>query len=509
MTKVLESVHHIVWGMPTLVLIIGVGVYLALMTRFAQIRLLPRALREFFQKLCKGPAEEAAVSPFQALCTALAATVGTGNLVGVAGAICIGGPGAVFWMWLCGLLGMATKFAEATLAVRWRIREEGEYIGGPMYMISRGMGEKWHWMACIYSFFGIVAAFGVGNATQINAVITGVNGVLARCGASPSRQRDLLIGITLAVLVGAMLLGGAKRIGRAAERLVPFTSAGYILLCAGVLAVRAEAVPEAFGMIFRGAFSPRAVTGGVVGSMLQALRVGCARGVFTNEAGMGTASIAHASAQVDHPAEQGLMGILEVFLDTIVMCTLTALAILVSGVRIPYGLDAGAELTVAAFTAVYGDWAAVFIAAALCCFALATVLGWGLYGVRCARFLFGPGSGRYFALLQTLTVVFSAVLETGTVWLLAEIINGLMAIPNLIALAWLSGDFAKLVTEYERRSGAEPVEVRYANLDQCKPLRALSYAEIPSPCRGGKEQGQAHLSSEYRPARSAHAPGLL
>ena len=509
MTKVLGTVHDFVWGMPTLVLIIGVGLYLALMTRFAQIRLLPRALGEFFRKFRKGPAEDGAVSPFQALCTALAATVGTGNLVGVAGAICIGGPGAVFWMWLCGLLGMATKFAEATLAVRWRIREADGYIGGPMYMISRGMGEKWRWLACIYSFFGIIAAFGVGNATQINAVITGIDGVLARFGVTPTRQGDLIMGIALAVLVGAMLLGGAKRIGQAAERLVPFTSVGYILLCAGVLAVRADAVPEAVGMIFRGAFSPRAVTGGVIGSAFRALRVGCARGVFTNEAGMGTASIAHASAQVDHPAEQGLMGIIEVFLDTIFMCTLTALAILVSGVDIPYGVDVGGELTVAAFTAVYGDWAAVFIAAALCCFAFATVLGWGLYGVRCARFLFGPGSGRYFALLQTLTVAFSAVLETGTVWLLAEIVNGLMAIPNLIALAWLSGDFVRLVTEYEGKSGVEPVEVHYANLDQCKPLRALSHAEIPSPCRGGKEQGQAHLSSEHRSARSAHSSGLL
>ena len=470
MTKVLESVHGCVWGLPTLVLIIGVGLYLTWVTRFAQLRLLPRALREFFRKLRKETVEAGAVSPFQALCTALAATVGTGNLVGVAGAICIGGPGSVFWMWVCGLLGMATKFAEATMAVRWRVRENGEYIGGPMYMISRGMGEKWRWLASLYSFFGIIAAFGVGNATQINAVITGINGVLARFGGSRTRQGDLLMGIVLAVLVGAMLLGGARRIGQAAEKLVPVASVGYILLCTGMLLVRFDAVPGAFAMIFRGAFSPKAVTGGAVGSMLRSLRVGCSRGVFTNEAGMGTASIAHASAQVNHPAEQGLMGILEVFLDTILMCTLTALAILVSGTPISYGVDAGGQLTVAAFTAVYGDWAAVFIAAALCCFAFATVLGWGLYGVRCAQFLFGPGSARYFAILQTLTVVVSAVLETGTVWLLAEIVNGLMAVPNLIALACLSKDFGRLVTQYERKSGPGPVEVHYADFYQRQPL---------------------------------------
>ncbi len=489
MTKVLESVHSFVWGVPMLVLIIGVGLYLSLMTGFAQIRLLPRALGELFRKLRKGPVEAGAVSPFQALCTALAATVGTGNLVGVAGAICIGGPGAVFWMWICGLLGMATKFAEATLAVRWRIREKGVYIGGPMYIISRGMGEKWGWLACLYSFFGVVAAFGVGNATQINAVITGINGVLSRFGKNQTQLGNLIMGILLAALVGAMLLGGAKRIGQAAEKLVPFASVGYILLCLGVLAVRFQGVPEAFGMIFRGAFSPQAVTGGVVGSMFRSLRVGCSRGVFTNEAGMGTASIAHASAQVSHAAEQGLMGVLEVFLDTIVICTLTALAILVSGTAIPYGVDAGGALTLAAFTSVYGDWAAVFIAAALCCFAFATVLGWGLYGVRCAQFLFGPGSGRYFIVLQTLTVVLSAVLETGTVWILAESVNGLMAVPNLIALACTSREFGRLVTEYERKSGPGPVEVSYADFNQRKPLRTLAHAEIPSPCSGGKKQG--------------------
>lgn len=450
MTKILESIHSFLWGAPVLVLILGVGLYISIRTGFAQITLLPRALKEFVNKLTPGKGNTGGVTPFQALCTALAATVGTGNLVGVAGAICIGGPGAIFWMWLCGILGMATKFAEATLAVRYRIREDGEYKGGPMYMIASGMGKKWKSLACLYSFFGVVAAFGVGNATQINSVISGVNDVLERFGGRESRTGNLLMGLLLAVLVGAMLLGGAKRIGAVAERLVPFLSAAYILLCAGVLAARWEAVPNAIRSIVQGAISPGAVTGGMLGSAFQALKVGCSRGVFTNEAGMGTASIAHAGADVSHPAEQGLMGIMEVFLDTILICTLTALVILVSGIPIPYGTDVGGELTTAAFTAVYGDWASVFVACALCCFAFATVLGWGLYGARCAEFLFGSGAWKWFAVLQTVTVVIGAVLNTQVVWLLAETVNGLMAIPNLIVLAALSPELRRLTIEYKR-----------------------------------------------------------
>ena len=501
MTKILEFFHDAIWGAPALVLILGVGLYLSIRTGFAQFRFFPRAVGEFIRKLTGKAGGEGSVSPFQALCTALAATVGTGNLVGVAGAICIGGPGAVFWMWLCGLIGMATKFAEATLAVRYRVRENGEYKGGPMYIISSGMGEKWKWLACLYSFFGVVAAFGVGNATQINAVISGVNGVLTRFGGRETRLGNLLMGALLAVLVGAMLLGGAKRIGTVAEKLVPFVSAAYILLCAGVLILRYEAVPGAFGAILQGAFSPKAATGGMLGSAFQALSVGCSRGVFTNEAGMGTASIAHASARVDHPAEQGLMGIMEVFLDTILICTLTALVILVSGVTIPYGTDVGGTLTTTAFTAVYGDWVSVFIAGALCCFAFATVLGWGLYGARCAEYLFGAGAWKYFALLQTVTVVIGAVLNTQVVWLLAETVNGLMAIPNLIALAYLSPELRRLTIEYTQKiRRPAPVEVNHADFHQRKPLRALSHAEVP-PLRGGsKKTGQAHLPSEHRPA---------
>lgn len=451
MTKVLESVNSIVWGAPALILILGVGAYLSIRTGFAQLTLFPRAFREFFAKLRGGKAEDGALTPFQALCTALAATVGTGNLAGVAGAMAIGGPGAIFWMWICAVLGMVTKFAEATLAVRFRVKEGGEWMGGPMYMIRQGMGKKWLPLAGIYSFFGIAAAFGVGNATQINAVVTGVNSAVTAFGGRETAMGNVLMGAALAMIICAMLLGGAKRIGTVAERLIPFVSAAYLLLGLGVLIARAQLLPDAFKAIVWGAFSPKAVTGGIVGSMLVTLRIGVSRGVFTNEAGMGTASIAHAAAQVKHPAEQGLMGIMEVFLDTIVICTMTALVILVSGVAIPYGVDVGVALTTDAFSAVYGDWVAVFIAAALCCFAFATVLGWGLYGARCAQFLFGSDVWKKFAILQSVFVVLGAVLNTGTVWVLSETVNGLMAIPNLIALAVLSPELSRLVKEYKNR----------------------------------------------------------
>ena len=461
----LETLNRFVWGAPTLLLILGAGLYLSFRTGFAQIALFPRAFRSFFANLRSG-GEENGVSPFQALCTALAATVGTGNLVGVAGAIALGGPGAIFWMWVCAVLGMVTKFAEATLAVRYRVKENGEYVGGPMYMIRQGMGRRWNWLACVYSFFGIFAAFGVGNATQINAVITGMNEVITVFGGSESRTGNLFMGLALAALIGAMLLGGAKRIGAAAELLVPFASVAYILLGVGVLIMRFSAVPAAFSAIIKGAFSPGAVTGGMLGSVFQALRVGVSRGVFTNEAGMGTASIAHASARVFHPAQQGLMGIMEVFLDTIVICTMTALVILVSGVPIPYGTDAGGALTTQAFACVYGEWVTVFLALALCCFAFATVLGWGLYGARCAQFLFGAKAWKWFALLQIMTVVLSAMLETGTIWSLAETVNGLMAVPNLIALVILSPELSRLTAQYKKSYGSmDAVGGTYENLN--------------------------------------------
>ena len=450
----LERLNGIVWGVPALLGILGIGAYLSIRTGFTQLRLFPKALRGLWDTLRGKRETNDGVSPFQALCTALAATVGTGNLAGVAGAIAIGGPGAIFWMWISSLLGMMTKFAEATLSVRFRQRNSaGEWVGGPMYMIRNGMEKRWHWLASVYCFFGVIAAFGVGNATQVNTVIGGVNQAVIALGGEQTRLGDLLMGIALAVLICGILLGGLKRIGTLAERLVPFASVCYMLLGVGVLITKANCLPQAFLSVFTGAFSPRAVTGGAVGSVFIALRIGVSRGVFTNEAGMGTAGIAHASARVKHPAQQGLMGIMEVFLDTIVICTMTALVILVSGVEIPYGEDVGVALTTQAFSSVYGGWVSILIAAALCCFAIATVLGWGLYGARCAQYLFGDGVWKKFVFLQGIAVILGAVLKTGTVWLLSETVNGLMAIPNLIALACLTPELSKLTREFRKRKG--------------------------------------------------------
>ena len=484
----LDCMNRIVWGVPALLLILGVGVYFSFLTGFLQIRLLPRAIRHFVSKFRRDPQEDG-VSAFQALCTALAATVGTGNLVGVAGAIAIGGPGSIFWMWVCALSGMVTKFAEATLAVHYRIRGEDGYEAGPMYLISEGLGPGWRPLADCYCLFGMIAAFGVGNAVQIRSVMSGLNRIVEFCGGIQTRRGDLAMGAVLAVLVGAMLLGGAKRIGQTAELLMPAVAGCYMLICVVVLILRADAIPGALWAIVKGAFSPRAVTGGVMGSWFTALRVGVSRGVFTNEAGLGTASMAHGCANVRHPAEQGLMGIMEVFLDTIVICTLTALAILCSGVTIPYGKDAGVELTLEAFSVVLGPWVAVFLALSLCCFAFATVLGWGLYGARCARYLFGPASQNGFAILQTAVVFLSALMENGAVWSLAETVNGLMAIPNLIALVMLSPRLRQLAMEYELLCGKTAAGGTYESFNQRESLPTFPDAEVPPSGCGSEEAG--------------------
>ena len=445
MTQVRLYIQDVILGLPAAALILGVGLFLTLRLGFPQLGLFPRAVGLFFRRMFAGK-RDGGVSSFQALCTALAATVGTGNLVGVAGAICLGGPGAIFWMWVCAFFGMATKYAEAALAVRYRVKTPDGYAGGPMYTMTYGMGQRFRPLAKAYCVFGILAAFGVGNTAQVNAVVTGVNAAMSRFGGQPSRMGNLLMGLTLAVLAGFLLFGGAKRIGAAAETLVPLAAGAYLLLCVGVLLVFRRRIPIALGQILTGAFCPRAVTGGMLGSAFRALCVGCRRGVFTNEAGMGTASIAHACAEAE-PAEQGLMGMMEVFLDTIVICTLTALVILASGVPVPYGVDTGAELTTRAFSQVYGAGASVFLAAALILFAVATILGWGLYGARCAQFLFGGWKG--FAAAQTAMVVLGAVLDTETVWQLSELANGLMALPNLICLAALTTELRRITKEYK------------------------------------------------------------
>ena len=470
MEETLNKLSSVIWGIPTLFLILGTGIYLTIFSGFFQITYLPKAIKQFFKKLRPNQKVTDGVSPWQALCTALAATVGTGNIAGVAGAITIGGPGAIFWMWVCAFFGMILKCAEATLAIVFRTKNEaGEILGGPMYLMERGLGTKWRPLGLTYAFFGVVAAFGVGNATQINAVIGGLHGCAEAFSITFPPYIDYLVAGALALLIGLMLSGGAKRIGKIAEMLVPFASLVYILLGLGVLTVRYTAIPDAFSQILRGAFSPSAVTGGAVGSLFLVCKTGAARGVFTNEAGMGTASIAHAAASVCHPGEQGLMGIMEVFLDTIVICTVTALVILCSGIRIPYGVDSGATLTVTAFSEIYGGWVGIVITLCMILFALATVLGWGLYGLRCAQYLLGDKAFRWFVLVQMATVILTAVLKTGVVWLLAEIVNGLMAIPNLIALIGLSPQFFMYIHEF-KFGRYSSVGGTYENFNQCKSL---------------------------------------
>ena len=467
MIGLLDAVNGFVWGVPGLILILSVGILLSIRTGWVQFRLFPTALRQFSASLRQSDSSNG-ISSYKALCTALAATVGTGNLAGVAGAIALGGPGAIFWMWICALLGMATKFAEAVLSVRYRtMSRDGSYMGGPMYIVRQGMDRKWQPLAGIYCFFGVVAAFGVGSATQVNTVLGGVNGAVRSLGGQESDFANLIVGIALAILLVIVVLGGAKRIGSAAAVLVPFASAFYILLCIGVLLLRAEAIPGAFRAIVIGAFEPQAVTGGVLGSAFIALRVGACRGVFTNEAGMGTAGIAHASAQVSHPVRQGLMGIMEVFIDTIVICTMTALVILCSGVSVPYGRDLGIQITAEAFSEIYGDWVHIPLAFTLCCLAFATIIGWGLYGTRCAQFLFGESAWRKFVWFQAGSVILGAVLSTGVVWSLSEIANGLMAIPNLIILLYFCPELVKLTVNYKKTGTKVAEGGTYEDFHQC------------------------------------------
>lgn len=449
-----SAVNNFIWGVPAMICIIGVGLYLTLRTNFIQVRKFGYALKSTIGKIfTKSEAAEGAITPFQAVCTALAATVGTGNIAGVAGAIAIGGPGAVFWMWVSAFLGMCTKFAEVTLAVHYRDKnEEGEWVGGPMYYIKNGLSEKWRFLAVAYAVFGVLTVFGTGNATQVNTITTAIDSALLNYGIiseNSLKTVNLILGIAIAVIVAMVLLGGVKRIGKVTEKLVPFMAVLYIVLGVGVIVLNIGNVPAVFQSIFVGAFNPKAFTGGVVGSFFLAMKKGVSRGIFSNEAGLGTGSIAHACADTDEPVKQGMFGIFEVFMDTIVICTLTALAILCSGISIEYGVAAGAELTIAGFTATYGNWVSIFTAVALCCFAFSTILGWGLYGARCLEYLVGTKLTKPFMVVYSLVAILGATVELGLLWGIADTFNGLMAIPNLIALFLLSGTVVKLVKEYK------------------------------------------------------------
>ena len=457
MLDIIESVNtavnNFIWGVPAMICIIGVGLYLSLRTRFIQIRKFAYAIRSTLGKVFqKQTASDGALAPFQAVCTALAATVGTGNIAGVAGAIAIGGPGAVFWMWISAFLGMCTKFSEVTLAVHFRERnKDGDYVGGPMYYIKNGLSRHWHWLAFVFSAFGVLTVFGTGNATQVNTITTAINSALINfhlLDPAYTKTSNIILGIVIAVLVGLILLGGIKRIGSVTEKLVPFMAVIYIALSLGVIILNIQRVPGVFASIFAGAFQPSSVTGGVVGSFFLSMKKGVSRGIFSNEAGLGTGSIAHACADTDEPVKQGLFGIFEVFTDTIVICTMTALVILCSGVPVDYGNAAGAELTILGLTSTYGSWISIFTAVALCCFAFSTIIGWGLYGARCIEFLFSSKVIKPFMVVYSLVSILGATVNLGLLWSIAETFNGLMSIPNLIALFLLSGTVVQLVRKY-------------------------------------------------------------
>ena len=454
------AVNNFIWGVPAMVCIFGVGLYLSIRTGFLQIRKFPYAIRTTLGRIFrKRSASDGAITPFQAVCTALAATVGTGNIAGVAGAIAIGGPGAIFWMWVSALFGMCTKFAEVTLAVHFReINANGELVGGPMYYIKNGLGKKWNWLAYLFAAFGVLTVFGTGNATQVNTITTAINSALLNyniISESAVSTSNLIIGIVIAILIAMILLGGIKRIGQVTEKLVPFMALLYILLGLGVILLNIQNVPSVFVSIFKGAFQPSAVTGGIIGSMFLSIKKGVSRGIFSNEAGLGTGSIAHACADTKKPVKQGMFGIFEVFTDTIVICTLTALVILCSGVPITYGEAAGAELTILGFTSTYGNWVSIFTAVAMCCFAFSTALGWGLYGARCIEFLFSEKVIKPFMVVYALVAILGATSNLGLMWNIAETFNGLMAIPNLIALFLLSGTVVRLTKEYFAGEGKE------------------------------------------------------
>ncbi len=413
------------------------GVLLSLRLRFVQIRQLPQALRSIFA--CNRDACGCgAISPMQSVCTALAGTMGTGNIAGVAGAIALGGPGAVGWMWLAAFLGMATKYAEVALAVRCRRKNaQGEWVGGPMYVIGAVLGKKARPLAKAFCVCGVLASLGMGNAAQVNtlcgSLCTLVQTYGGRMDVSVLR---LAAGGVLAVITALMVLGGMRRIACAAERIMPFVSTVYVLCMLAVIAAHAGRIIPALGMIFRAMLSPQAALGGAAGITLKtAIGMGVTRGIFTNEAGMGSSAIAHAAAHGAEPHTQGLWGIFEVFADTFVMCTLTALGILTSGCEIPYGQAAGAEVTMQAIATVFGGrMSALLITLCMACFALSTLLAWSYYGMRCMEYLWkGRGVRGYLWMFSLLTAPF-AVMDAAQMWEMAEVFTVMMALCNIPVL---------------------------------------------------------------------------
>lgn len=437
-TEFLEAASQLIWGPVTLAILLLVGVYLSLGLRLMPWRKIPTA----FKLLLQGRAVDSSdgeIPPFQALMTALSATVGTGNIAGVATAIALGGPGAIFWMWITAAFGMATKYAEAVLAVKYRtIDDSGQYVGGPMYYIRNGLGKRWAWLGGLFALFGMFAAFGIGNLVQANSV----SEALRTAWAIP----NWLIATVMTALTAAVILGGVKRIGEVASFLVPVMAGVYIAGALYIIAIHISEVPSVFQLVIDNAFNGTAAVGGFAGaSMWAAIRFGVARGVFSNEAGLGSAAIAHAAAKTNDPVKQGLIAMLGVLIDTLIICTLTALVILLSGVW--NSGKTGAMLSVWAFQAGWHGGGLV-VAFGLCVFAFTTILGWSYYGERCAQYLFGRKAIVPYRLLWIIMIPIGTYGQLEFIWLLADVLNGLMALPNLIALFALSPVVFKVTRNY-------------------------------------------------------------
>ncbi len=441
------QLNSLVWGPPMLVLILGVGLFLSLGLKLMPVRKLGAGFRLMWQgRKATGAESEGEIPPFQALMTALSATVGTGNIAGVATAVFLGGPGALFWMWLTALVGMATKYSEAVLAVRFReVDERGDHVGGPMYYIRNGLGQKWAWLGVLFAIFAAIAGFGIGNTVQANSVAD----VMEASFGVP----HWLTGLILMVLVGAVLIGGIRRIGQVASALVPFMAISYLVAGLLVLAINANEIPAALALVFEHAFSPIAAEGGFAGAAVwAAIRFGVARGIFSNEAGLGSAPIAHAAAQTKNPINQGMVAMLGTFIDTLIICSITGLVIITSGTWTA-GVS-GAELTSMAFAEALPGIGNYLVAIALAVFAFTTILGWSFYGERCIEFLFGVKAIVPYRVAWIVAIPVGATLKLGFVWLVADTLNAMMALPNLVALLLLSPVVFKLTREHFDRQKA-------------------------------------------------------
>ena len=441
LTSLLNSLSAFIWGPFTLALLLGVGVYLTLGLKFIPWR---KTLPYAFGLLIKGrrASGKGEISPFQALMTAMSATIGTGNIAGVAAAIFIGGPGAIFWMWITALVGMATKYAEAVLAVKYRQTDElGKYVGGPMYYIKHGLGSHWAWLAFLFALFGALAAFGIGNMVQSNSVADALH--------SNFSVNTHITGLAIALLAGLVILGGIKRIGAVAGKLVPLMAMAYILGSLFIIITNINQVPDALMVIVDSAFNGSAAAGGFAGAgIMLAIQMGVARGIFSNEAGLGSAPIAHAAAQTDSPVRQGIIGMLGTFIDTIIVCTMTALVIIISGAWTSG--ETGASLSSLAYgnALPFGEYIITF---GLVVFAFTTILGWSYYGERCAEYIFGAKIILPYRILWIIAIFIGASQKVNLIWVLADVMNGFMAIPNLIALALLSPVIFKVTQEYFTR----------------------------------------------------------